>query len=68
MICPICGETCEYVDWKIRIPSPKRVKQWDEFWETYKAEKRLLADFHANPNAEEVKLELLNLQLTKKRR
>jgi hypothetical protein len=54
---------CEYVHWKIRVPSPKRVNAWNEFWSKYKAEKSLLEAFHRGDLHEDVTLELLNMQL-----
>src|SRR5437867_496289 len=38
--CPSCHGTCECVDSRIRIPSPKRTMEWDEFWVRYKAQKQ----------------------------
>jgi hypothetical protein len=61
--CPTCHGPCEYVHWKIRVPSPKRVKVWNEFWSKYKAEKSLLEAFHRGELHEDVKLELLNMLL-----
>jgi C4-type Zn-finger protein len=58
--CPTCHTACEYVHWKIRIPSPKRAKAWDEFWTKYRAEKALLAEFERDKSIKEVNLELLN--------
>ena len=65
MQCPICQGFCEYVDWKIRIPSPKRKKQWRDFWEKYRSEKRLVQEFYDNPNLKQVELEILNKTLIK---
>jgi hypothetical protein len=61
--CPTCHEPCEYVHWKIRVPSPKRIKAWDEFWSKYNAEKSLLDAFHRGELRHDVTLELLNMQL-----
>jgi hypothetical protein len=61
--CPTCHGPCEYVHWKIRVPSPQRIKAWDEFWSKYKAEKSLLDMFHRGELREDVTLELLNMQL-----
>jgi len=43
--CPTCGDKCEYVDKKIRIPSPKKKKEWRIFWEQYRKEIRLIEEF-----------------------
>src|SRR5262245_4335397 len=61
--CPTCHALCEYVHWKIRVPSPKRVKTWNEFWSKYKAEKSLLDAFNRGELREDVTLELLNMKL-----
>jgi hypothetical protein len=61
--CPGCHGPCEYVHWKIRVPSPKRTKAWEEFWAKYKVEKALLDAFHRGELRQDVKLELLNVQL-----
>ena len=61
--CPMCQEACEYVHWKIRIPSPKRPKAWERFWEKYRAEKALLEAYYRGKLREDVTLELLNMVL-----
>jgi hypothetical protein len=61
--CPTCHGPCEYVHWKIRIPSPKRTKAWNSFWSKYRVEKSLLAAFYRGELQEDVTLELLNMQL-----
>lgn len=61
--CPTCHGQCEYVHWKIRVPSPKRIKAWNEFWSKYKAEKSLIEAFHRGELRESVTLELLNAYL-----
>ncbi len=61
--CPHCGEPCEFVHWKIRIPSPKNRKEWDTFWEQYRNEKRQLEAFHDGTLKTPVTLRILNLQL-----
>lgn len=58
--CGICHQTCEYVHWKIHIPSPKHEKGWDQFWETYLREKALIADFLRDKSLNSVPLDLLN--------
>jgi hypothetical protein len=61
--CPTCRGECEYVHWKIRIPSPKSPKAWAQFWHKYRAEKALLDAFHRGELRETVRLELLNMEL-----
>jgi hypothetical protein len=66
LLCPKCRADCEFVHWKIRIPSPKRPKEWERFWRKYRAEKALLA---AHPRGElqgDVTLELLNMVLLRR--
>jgi len=63
LACALCHEPCEYVHWKIHIPSPKKKKEWTAFWTQYREEKRLLAQHHRDPRMKGVKLPLLNLQL-----
>lgn len=36
--CADCGQTCESLPWKVRLPSPKKQKQWTNFWNDYHAE------------------------------
>ena len=60
---PTCGAECECVHWKIRIPPPRRLKQWAEFWTKYRAEKALLDAFHRGELRERVRLKLLNVEL-----
>ena len=61
--CSTCHGPCEYVHSKIRVPSPKRVKAWDEFWAKYLAEKVQLATYHRGELRQGVTLELLRIQL-----
>ena len=61
--CSTCHGLCEYVHSKIRVPSPKRIKAWDEFWSKYRAEKSLLDAFHRGELRHDVTLELLNVPL-----
>jgi hypothetical protein len=42
--CPSCHGPCESVHCSVRIPSPKQIKEWDEFWTQYKADKALRED------------------------
>jgi hypothetical protein len=64
--CPACRAECEFVHWKIRIPSPKQRKTWNEFWAKYGAEKALLQDFDQGRLRETVHLELHNMVLSKR--
>jgi DNA-directed RNA polymerase subunit RPC12/RpoP len=61
--CPHCHQPCEYVHWKMRVPSPRRVKEWEAFWAAYRAEKALLAAHHRGELRELVELPLLNMVL-----
>jgi hypothetical protein len=61
--CPTCKAECESVHWKIRIPSPGRPKEWERFWEKYRAEKALLEAFRRGELRENVTLELLRMVL-----
>jgi len=61
--CSMCHGLCECVHWKIRVPSPKRTKAWDEFWAAYKSEKALLEAFHRGELRRDATLKLLNMQL-----
>ncbi|MCC6553927.1 MAG: hypothetical protein IT372_13030 [Polyangiaceae bacterium] len=60
VVCSICGDPCEYVHWKIHIPSPKRAKEWMDFWAAYRREKQLIKRFVDDPSIKEITLELLN--------
>lgn len=61
--CPTCHAACEYVHWKIRIPSPSQPKVWDQFWAEYRAEKALLDAFHRHELRETTRLRILNMEL-----
>ncbi len=61
--CPRCHGECEYVHWKIRIPSPRQPKVWDEFWSKYREEKALLDAHRRGDLRHPVTLELLNMHL-----
>ena len=61
--CALCAEPCEYVHWKIHIPSPKKKKEWGTFWAQYREEKRVIDQFNRDPNMKEVYLPLLNQKL-----
>ena len=64
--CAICRQPCEYVHWKLHIPSPKKKREWTDFWTRYRHEKLLIEEFRTNPNLKQVDLELLNQRLTKR--
>ncbi len=59
--CAICRNPCEYVHWKIHVPSPKKRKVWEKFWQAYKVEKQLLADYYKNGRKGELRLEILSM-------
>lgn len=61
--CALCGKDCEYVHWKIRVPSPSRPKEWHAFWSLYRKEKAVLESHFQNPGIERLTLDLLNMQL-----
>ena len=58
--CSICRSPCEYVHWKLHIPSPRKKKEWSEFWAVYRREKRLIEQFQKDSRIKEITLELLN--------
>jgi hypothetical protein len=58
--CAVCGKGCEYVHWKLHIPSPRKKKQWEEFWTVYRRETELIERFKADPRIKEITLDLLN--------
>ena len=64
--CTICGELCEFVHWKIRIPSPSKQKEWSRFWNTYRLEKRLLEQWLADESIKVISLDILNQQWIRK--
>ncbi len=64
--CALCGENCEYVHWKLHIPSPAKKRKWGVFWTEYLQEKRLIEQFNTNPNLKHVKLKLLHMQLIRR--
>jgi hypothetical protein len=67
-ICAVCSGACERPVGGIRVPSPKHSKAWNKFWVQYQAEKALLDAYGRGELREAVKLELLNIELPKRRR
>jgi hypothetical protein len=61
--CAICGNVCEQVHWKIRVPSPKKDREWKKFWSVYLKEKEQLDKFYNNQLVEEVVLDIHNMRL-----
>lgn len=61
--CAICGNECEYVHWKIHVPSPKKVKEWKQFWTLYRKEKQLLEQWQQDQTIDAIKLDILNMKL-----
>jgi hypothetical protein len=47
----------------MRVPSPRKVKDWEAFWTAYRSEKALLAEHRRGTLRESVKLPLLNMVL-----
>ncbi len=64
--CALCHQPCEYVHWKLHIPSPRRKREWSDFWTRYRLEKQLLKQFENDPRIKEVELELLSRRLTRR--
>jgi hypothetical protein len=67
VICQTCRGPCERT-LGIRVPSPKRVKAWDTFWDKYRAERELLDAYGRGEIREAIQLELFNIKLPKRRR
>ena len=63
--CAGCGQDCEKVHWKIRIPSPSKKKEWAAFWTAYRREKGLLEQFQRDPRIKEITLEILTQRWTR---
>lgn len=61
--CAGCGEPCEYVHRKMRVPSPKKAKQWRQFWALYLQEKAELERCFRDGTVEVVELDLLNMRI-----
>jgi hypothetical protein len=61
--CAVCGEPCEFVHWKIRVPSPAKRRDWDRFWAEYRTEKELLSRFHRGELREPATFRILNMWL-----
>ena len=68
VLCASCGKECEYVHWKVRVPSPKRDKEWKKFWSVYLKEKELIEKFYNDELVEEVTLDILNMKLIPRRK
>ena len=61
--CAHCGDPCERLPWKVRVPSPKNRKEWDAFWTQYRMELRQLQAWRSGTLAEPTTLKILNMQL-----
>lgn len=59
-VCAVCRRPCEHVEWKVRIPSPRRTREWDEFWTEYRAEQKLMELHSRGELQHDVKLRILN--------
>lgn len=68
VVCKACRRECEPPVTGIRVPSPKRVKAWDQFWVQYRAEKDLLESYGRGEMQESVRLELFDITLPRSRR
>jgi hypothetical protein len=60
--CAICSQECEFVHWKIRIPSPAKQKEWNRFWNSYSREKCLIEQWLADESIKVITLDILNQQ------
>jgi hypothetical protein len=63
--CTHCGATCIAVHWKLHVPAPGKVREWNKFWEQYLLELRLIEQHTAGIGPDEVDLPLLNQKLTR---
>lgn len=63
VVCAECHQPCEAVPWKLRVPSPRRDKEWEAFWAAYRAEKALLEAYRRGELRETLTLPLLNMVL-----
>ncbi|WP_157212782.1 hypothetical protein [Herbaspirillum sp. CF444] len=61
--CPLCGRESIRVHWKLHVPSPKKKKKWNSFWDRYLLELRQIEEFKSNKNIRELRLPLLNIRL-----
>lgn len=64
--CALCGQVCEYVHWKLHIPSPKKEREWAAFWAQYLHEKQMIERFNSDPNLKLIELPLLNQRLSRR--
>ncbi|WP_162059493.1 hypothetical protein [Undibacterium sp. KW1] len=58
--CPHCGKESIRVHWKLRVPSPRKIKKWNSFWSRYLSELRQLKEFYTGRGAARLYLPLLN--------
>lgn len=61
--CAVCGNECEKVGWKIRVPSPRSDRKWKQFWQAYFREKELIIAAKNSQLFEAVYLPLHNVEL-----
>lgn len=67
VVCGLCNQQCEFVHWKIHVPSPKKSKEWSKFWELYRREKSQLTAWCNDSSVESVHLDILNMCLISSR-
>src|SRR5579864_4431013 len=65
--CPHCHKRCERLHWKMRIPSARRARVWDEFWAKYEGGK-VLTELRQSAELELLIQSKINKQMTKRRR
>ena len=58
--CPVCGNDCVRVHWKLHVPAPRKRRKWNAFWRQYLVELRLLATFRSGGGPAVLELPLLN--------
>ena len=61
--CAQCNEECESVAWKIRIPSPKKKKEWRKFWDSYREEKAILEAYYRGERVDTTERPIMNMKL-----
>jgi len=66
VVCPTCRRPCERT-LGFRVPSPKRIKAWDTFWDKYRAERELVDAYGRGEIRHAIQLELFDVKLPKRR-
>jgi hypothetical protein len=61
--CAGCGDACESIPTKIRVPSPVNRLRWEQFWREYPEEVRIFREWKSGKLKQDVRLPILKVYL-----